>query len=51
MKSGDRGIAKKEVGGQTARMTVKVVCPDCSEEYAIDSRIPMRDQQKCENCR
>jgi hypothetical protein len=51
MKAGERGIAKKTEGGQTIRMTVKVVCTDCSNEYVIDSRVPMRDQEKCEDCR
>jgi len=51
MKAGERGIAKKTEDGQTIRMTVKVVCPTCSEEFVIDSRQPMRDQTECENCR
>lgn len=51
MKTGDRGIAKKTADGQTIKMTVKVVCPSCQEEYVIDSRLPMRDQQVCPNCK
>jgi len=51
MKTGDRGIAKKTETGQTIKMTVRVVCPTCSEEYVIDSRVPMRDQGECPDCR
>ena len=53
MKTGERGIAKKTADGQTIRMTVKSVCSEegCSTEYVIDSRLPMKDQQKCEEHR
>jgi len=53
MKAGERGISKRQEGGQTIRMTVNCVCAEegCDTEFAIDSRLPMRDQQKCEEHR